>query len=150
MRLRCVPLFSLAAVAASGTALACTPSAATPMERLVVRSGWARLADSGATSGAYLEIANNDTAAVTLVGITADVATAAEVHESMQHEGMAHMIARTELPIAAGSVLSMQPGGLHVMLVGLRRALAVGDQVSLRLRFSNGTEVAAVVPVNAP
>jgi len=108
------------------------------------------MADSGATSGAYLEIVNNDTSGMTLVGVTTEVAGAAEVHETMQHDGMAHMMARAELPIAAGEVLSMQPGGLHVMLVDLRRALAVGDSVPLRLRFRDGTELPVVVPVKTP
>ena len=73
-----------------------------------------------------------------------------ERDEETQHDGMAHMMARTELPIAAGEVLSMQPGGLHVMLVDLRRALVVGDSVPLRLRFRDGTELPVVVPVKTP
>ena len=150
MMRRLLPVISLAAVTAIGFGLACTTSAAPPLERIAVRNGWARMADSGATSGAYLEIVNNDTSGMTLVGVTTEVAGAAEVHETMQHDGMAHMMARAELPIAAGEVLSMQPGGLHVMLVDLRHALVVGDSVPLRLRFRDGTELPVVVPVKTP
>jgi copper(I)-binding protein len=134
----------------TGLAIACRTSAAPPIERIAVRSGWARIADSGATSGAYLEIVNNDTMAITLVGVTTGDAGAAEVHETMQHDGMAHMTPRTELRIPAGDVVKMAPGGLHVMLINLGRALVIGDSVRLRLRFSDSTTVAATVPVHTP
>jgi len=47
-------------------------------------------------------------------------------------------------------VVKMEPGGVHVMLVGLRRALAVGDSVRLRLHFSDSTTVPVTVPVVTP
>jgi len=97
-----------------------------------------------------MEIANNDTVALTLVGVTTTDAGAAEVHESMQQDGMAHMMPRTELRIPAGDVVTMAPGGLHVMLIDLRRALVIGDSVRLRLRFSDSTSMAVTVPVQTP
>ena len=135
---------------AAAAMVSCTTTSSPPAERFVVRSSWARIADSGATSGAYLDIVNHDTVTRSLVAITTEAAAAAEVHETMTHEGMTHMTPRTDLPIAAGGTLSMQPGGVHVMLVALRRALAVGDSVPLRLRFSDSTAVTVMVPVRAP
>ncbi|MEY4956773.1 MAG: hypothetical protein RL409_1030 [Gemmatimonadota bacterium] len=150
MTLRALPARRLPLVMAMGAAISCTTASAPPVERFVVRSSWARIADSGATSGAYLEIANNDSVSRSLVAVITDDAAGAEVHETMQHEEVAHMMPRTDLPIAAGAVLTMQPGGLHVMLVDMRRALAVGDSVRLRLRFSDSTDVPVTVPVKTP
>ena len=152
MILRAIPVVRLALVAAASfVAAACTPRSADPAPRRVaVANSWARIADSGATSGAYLEIANNDTVAITLVGITTNDAGAAEVHETMQHDGMAHMMPRTEVRIPAGDVLTMAPGGLHVMLIDVHRALAIGDSVRLRLRFSDSTTEAVTAPVRTP
>lgn len=112
-----------------------------------VTSAWARPADSGATSGAYLTIRNADSAAVELVAVSSPLAVAAEVHETMQHNGMAHMMARTTVGIAPRDSLVMKPGGLHVMLVHLTRALVVGDTIPVLLRFSNGDSLTARVPV---
>ena len=150
MILRVLPVVSLAAVLVSGLAIACSTSAAPPVPRVEVHHSWARIADSGATSGAYMEIANNDTVAITLVGITTNDAGAAEVHETMQHDGMAHMMPRADVGIPAGDVLIMAPGGVHVMLVNVRRTLAIGDSVRLRLRFSDSTTVAVTAPVRTP
>jgi len=60
------------------------------------------------------------------------------------------MTPRPSLLIAPAEVVKMEPGGVHVMLVGLRRALAVGDSVRLRLHFSDSTTVPVTVPVVTP
>ncbi len=129
---------------------ACALRSETSVPRVAIQQSWARIADSGATSGAYMDIVNNDTVPITLVGITTSDASAAEVHETMQQDGMAHMMPRTALRIPAGDIVQMTPGGLHVMLIDLRRTLVVGDSVRLRLQFSDSTIVAATVPVKTP
>lgn len=134
----------------SVVAMACGTRAAPSIPRVEVRHSWARIADSGATSGAYMEITNNDTVPIMLVSVTTGDAGAAEVHETMQHDGMAHMTPRTELRIPAGNVVTMAPGGLHVMLIDVRRALVIGDSVRLRLRFNDSTIVAVTAPVHTP
>ena len=154
MTLRAVSTFRrtlLAATYVSASVLiGCTTQTVFAVPRVEIRQSWARIADSGATSGAYMEIANNDSVPITLVGVTTPDAAAAEVHETMQHNGMAHMTPRTELLIPAGDVVTMVPGGLHVMLVDLRRTLAVGDSVRLRLQFSDSTRADVTVPVKTP
>jgi len=142
------PLFVLAATSAAVLSAACT-SIESPRGRSVT-SAWARPADSGATGGAYLTIVNADSVAVELVGASSPVATSVEVHESMQHDGMSHMMPRTSLPIGARDSVVMAPGGLHVMLNHLLRPLVAGDSVPLTLRFSNGDSVQVRVPVRAP
>ncbi len=117
---------------------------------MVVGNAWARIADSGATSGAYLDVVNNDSLPLLLIGVSTDDAYAAEVHETMQHDGMAHMTPRAEITIAPGTALAMAPGGVHIMLVGVRRALAAGDSVRVRLRFGDSSAVTTSIPVKAP
>jgi len=46
-------------------------------------------------------------------------------------------VERIEIP-AKGAV-SLEPGGLHVMLIGLKRNLVPGDSVDLRLDLDDGT-----------
>jgi hypothetical protein len=69
MILRAIPVVRLALVAAASlVAAACTPRSAPPAPRRVaVANSWARIADSGATSGAYMEIALVNDGPVTLV-----------------------------------------------------------------------------------
>jgi copper(I)-binding protein len=140
-------------ILATGTALAVMAAACAPTETprgRTVTAAWARAADSGATGGAYLTIVNHDSVTVELVAVATALAASAEVHESMQHDGMSHMMPRASVAIGARDSLVMAPGGLHVMLNQLTRALAAGDSVPLTVRFSNGDSVLVRVPVRAP
>jgi hypothetical protein len=127
---------------------ACAPSETTPTGRFVTTS-FARPADSAATGGAYVTVVNADSVAVELTGASSPWATAVEAHETMNHDGMAHMMARTTLPIAPRDSLVMKPGGVHLMLIGLTRALREGDSVPVTLRFSVGDSLALRIPVRA-
>lgn len=138
--------FVLSAVTLLPVLVACA-TAEPPVSGRLVTAAWARPADSGATSGAYVTIVNHDSATVELVSVSSNAAVAAEVHETMTHEGMSHMMARTTVPLAPRDSLVMKPGGLHVMLLQLTRRLSVGDSVPLTLRFSTGDSVLVRVPV---
>jgi copper(I)-binding protein len=140
-------------VLAQGAAMAVLVAACAPTETpqgRAVTAAWARAADSGATGGAYLTIVNHDSVTVELVSVATVLAASAEVHESMQHDGMSHMMPRTSVSIGARDSLVMAPGGMHVMLNQLTRALTAGDSVPLTVRFSNGDSVLVRVPVRAP
>lgn len=139
-------LFALAVMASCGG----TEQRGAALGPLAVRDAWARAADSGATGGAYLTLANTDTAAVTITGWTSPAAESTELHETMQHDGMAQMIARNNVGIARDSVFVMKPGGVHVMLVKLNRALMAGDTIRITLTLADGRSVVVTVPVRAP
>lgn len=136
-------------VAVLGAVLGACATAEPPQTGRLVTSAWARPADSGATGGAYLTIVNADSLPVELVSASSPLALAAEVHETMAHDGMSHMMPRTTVSIAPRDSLVMKPGGLHVMLLQLTRALAVHDTIPMVLRFSRGDSVLVRIPVTA-
>ncbi len=121
-----------------------------PPEPLAVRDAWARAADSGATGGAYITLSNTDTSDVTITGWTSPAAELTELHETMEHDGMAHMMARTSVTIARDSAIVMKPGGVHVMLMKLTRALVAGDTIRITVTLADGRSVVVPVPVRAP
>jgi len=51
------------------------------------------------------------------------------------------------ITIAAGGMATLQPGGNHLMMIGLKRDLVPGEVIDLTLGFQNGqtTTVRAVV-----
>lgn len=53
----------------------------------------------------------------------------------------------TPLTIPAHGYVNFVPGSYHLMLEGLRRPLAIGDTVTLQLRFGSGTSLTVRVPV---
>ena len=144
MRSRYLPLAVLLSLFA-----ACT-TADVPASGHRVSASWARTADSGTTGGVYVTIVNADSTPVDLTGASTPYATATEVHESMMHDGMSHMMARPSITIAGRDSLVMKPGGLHIMLLQLTRALVTTDSIPLTLRFSTGDSLVVRVPVQAP
>ena len=141
------PVVLLAGAACVMLAACATPDARAGRH---VRDAWARPADSGTTGGAYLTVVNDGPTPVELVGGTTPAARVLEIHESLQHDGMTHMAARPSIIIGARDSLVMKPGGVHVMLLELTRALAVGDTVPVLLRFASGDSLAVRVPVRSP
>ena len=114
---------------------------------LVVRDAWARPADSGATGGVYITLANVDTGAIAITALSSPAAAAAELHQTMQMDGMVHMSARPNVLIEREGTLTMAPGGLHVMLTSLTRALRVGDSVALTVTLIDGRTIPVIATV---
>lgn len=117
---------------------------------LTIVDAWARPADSGSTSGAYVTLTNTDRVDVSIGGLWSAAAPLVQLHETMPRDGMSHMIARPNLQIRRDSTLAMVPGGLHIMLMDLTRALRIGDTVHLTLTLTDGRTVPVAAPVRAP
>ena len=81
------------------------------------------------TTGAFLTLESSEDAKV--IGVTSPAAKSVEIHESGMDHGTMHMEAVDFLTLPAGKRIELKPGGYHVMLVGLTRALAAGDVVPL-------------------
>lgn len=103
---------------------------------LTVTDAWSRTTPPGVTMGViYLNI-NNDTAkSDRLLKLKASVASSAEVHRTEIVEGVARMRNVAVLHVAAGERLAFEPGGLHVMLMGLKKPLVEGQKFDLELLF---------------
>lgn len=72
-----------------------------------------------------------------LVGVSSPDADAVAIHRSeIDPEGRAVMSEVRSLAVPARSEVTFEPGGLHVMLTGLRHRLREGDTVALRLEFA--------------
>jgi len=111
-----------------------------------VGGAWIRSAPPTAKAlAAYMVISNATQEPVKLVGADCPDFSAVEVHRSMMHQGMMHMMAVENLEIAPGKSLTLKPGGYHLMLMEPRKTLKPGDRVQLRLQFDTGE----VLPVNA-
>lgn len=90
-----------------------------------------------ANGAAYLVIENNGPAQAEIVAITGSVAKHVAVHSHVQDGDLRRMMP-LELPlvIPAGETLTMAPGGIHVMLMGLKAPLAVGDLFALEVKLA--------------
>ena len=82
-------------------------------------------------------------AADALVGASSPAARKVEIHRSMSSGGMSSMQAQEKVALPAGGTVDFAPGGYHLMLVGLSKALAPGDAVPVTLIFASGARLQA-------
>ncbi len=81
-----------------------------------------------------------------IIGVEA--AFGIELHESLEDDaGVVRMTRRDRIEIPAGTEVVFEPGGLHVMLIGVDPPMKVGDEVSITLTFEKAGEVEILFPV---
>lgn len=125
-------------------------SAAEPLVQ--VSGAWIRQAVKGQSgTGGFMQLTSSQP--LTLTGFRTPVAASAELHEMAMEGDVMRMHAIDALPLPAGQAVALQPGGHHLMLMGLKKALKAGTQVplTLLLRTPDGRaiEQQVKVPVQA-
>jgi len=129
-----------------GAALALSASAADG--KIVVSDPYIRLAPPGAPAiAAYMVIKNPGVTDRRLVKAASPIARSVELHEHRQENNVMRMRAVRDIAIKAGGQTELEPGGYHLMLIGLNKPLKEGESVVITLRFDDGSikEIAARV-----
>ncbi len=116
-----------------------------------VINGYARATFPLAKTGAaYFTLHNQGDTAKTLIGVTVSEATASEaqIHTTVMDGDVMKMRELEDgVTIGAGEKVTFESGGHHIMLLGLRKGLVEGSEVTLTLRFENSDELNIVLPV---
>jgi copper(I)-binding protein len=109
---------------------------------------WSRATPHGATVAAgYLVIENRGSTFDRLISVSvpADVAGRAEIHEMAMQDGVMRMRPLPRgIEIAPGFTVKLEPSGLHLMFMDMKRPLAKGDRFKGTLTF----ELAGTVEVD--
>ena len=107
---------------------------------VVIESAWVRLLPPTVKSTAlYFTITNQSKQAIKLDRITLDWANRVEFHETLESGGMMQMAPLSDTHLAPGKTMIFQPGGKHVMVMGLHSPLEDGVQMSALLHYSIAT-----------
>lgn len=107
-----------------------------------VTAPWTRPASAGGMGVGYAKITNESAEADTLLGASSDAAERAELHETtISAEGVASMKPVSSVEIAPGKSIELKPGGMHLMLIGLKEPIKEGGVVKAKLNFKNAVAV---------
>lgn len=116
-----------------------------------IKDAWARATPGGAVNGAaYLTLLSPT--GDRLTGVTSPAAAKAQVHEMTNDGGVMKMREVPAIDLPPGTPVTLKPGGLHIMMMGLKHPFKPGQSVPLTLQFEKaGTRVvnAAVGKVGA-
>ena len=98
-------------------------------------------------SAAFFVIKNNSDKDIAITSANSDIAEKNELHTHIKENKMMKMMKIEKLVVPAKSSLELKSGGDHVMLMGLKKELKVGDEINLELSFSDGDKKSIKVPV---
>jgi len=119
--------------------------------QIEVREAWSRATPPGHPTGAvYFELVNDARRGNALVGVSTDRAPRSELHQTLEDGGNSRMVHTPRVRIPAEGRVTFEPGGRHVMLMGLDTALAEGESYSIRLELEEGDAIPVEVDVLAP
>lgn len=124
-------------------------AAAADSLEILVDAPWARATvGAGRPAAVYLSLRNTGGDDLLLTGVQTEIAERAAVHISATDaKGVTTMKPAGEVAIPAGEDVVLQPGGLHIMLMGLTKPLTKGDSFRLGLMFDDGGTVPVTVQV---
>lgn len=109
-------------------------------------SAWARPSNS-AVGAAYLTLHNNGLKDCKLIHAECDLCQTVELHTHIHEGHIKKMRPVKEIVVPAGQTVVMQPGGLHIMLMGLKQPVHEGDTIALTLVFADQRRQKVEVPV---
>ena len=111
---------------------------ATPADapQIKVMEPWARPSPMQAGNGAvYMALVNQGGRDDALVSVQTDVAEVVELHETKMEGELMKMSPVNKIEIPANGSATLEPGGLHVMLINLKQELTPGEKIKLTLNF---------------
>ncbi len=85
---------------------------------------WARPAIKDGNGAVYMAVKNHSDQADELVAALTDVANVVELHKSeVNDQGVMVMLKQDSFPLPARGEFLLEPGGYHIMVLGLKRDL---------------------------
>lgn len=120
-------------------------------ETIRVEDAWARETPPGVSTGAgYVTLINEGSDNDRLIAARGVVSERVELHTHLM-EGEVIMMRQVEsIDVAAGDRTVLEPGGTHLMLIGLKQPLVTGERFLLTLEFEKGGEVTVQFEVRRP
>jgi copper(I)-binding protein len=109
-------------------------------------------AASAKNGAAFMVIENATKQNDTLVNAYSEIATHTEIHENIIDPDDGQMIMRKipALNIPKNTNTLLEPKGYHIMFIGLKQALEIGQSFSLTLSFEKSGDITVTVQVITP
>ena len=123
---------------------ACSNESAAP----ILRDAWIRaVPPERAMTAAYVVIDNPTDRELIIEGVAATGFGRVEIHESIEDDGVSRMRPVNAIRVAPDNTVTLQPGGLHIMLMESDAAIEAGRTVELQFMSSTHGTLAISAPV---
>ncbi len=99
------------------------------------------------TSAIFLQLNNPTEHSISLLSASTPAAGRVELHTMIMDGDVMKMRQIEKIEVPAHSTVELKPGGLHLMLFDLQQAFKEGQELSLKLNFSDGSQQQLNLPV---
>jgi copper(I)-binding protein len=100
-------------------------------------------------SAAFMTVINGTSKDMAIVKASSSIAKAVELHTHDMSNGVMRMYQVPKISIPKNSETIFQPGGFHVMFIGLIHPLQVGETVTFTFEFENGETKNVTAPIKS-
>jgi len=110
---------------------------------IAVRQAWSRATPKAAkVAGGYLTIENRGVQPDRLLSASSGAAAKVEIHQMSMQDGIMTMRPREDgLAIAPEATVTLEPGGDHIMFIGLTAPFEEGQRVPVSLNFERAGKI---------
>jgi len=137
-------------IAAAAVALLLAAGYATAEDKtvgnLTLSDPWARAAKTQ-MSAAYVVIQNKGTTQDRLIGASSPAADRVELHTTEMQGDIARMKKLDAVELPPAQKAEFKPGGMHIMLIGVKQPLEEGQSIKITLQFEKAGNVELTVAV---
>jgi copper(I)-binding protein len=128
---------------------ACNPAST---DILTATDVWGRTSPASVQNAAfYFTLENSMGTDDDLVGAEVAICDRAELHETtIDGQGVMSMQHIQQINVANGATVRFEPGGLHLMCMGLKEELNAGDQIQIWLSFANSDDIQVEAEIRGP
>ena len=99
-------------------------------------------------TSAYMTITNGSTKPITLTSVISPISKQIEIHNHLMENGLMKMRQIPALTIQPNNSVTLQPMGLHLMMLDLDKSITAGEKVTLTLNFKHAPSQTLTVPVS--
>lgn len=123
---------------------------ATQAEHIEVSNPYAREVPPGApASASFMTLTNNSDQDIKITQADSEVSKVVELHTHTNDNGVMRMRKIPNITVPANGQAVLQPGGLHIMLIGPHQPLKAGQSIDVDLTFEDGSHKQVSMPVKS-
>jgi copper(I)-binding protein len=113
-----------------------------PGSEIIIKDQWLRPSAKKMATALYFTIENKSDEPDTLYSVESDISDKIEIHETYSSGDLMGMREIGEIIIEAEDEVILEPGGMHIMVMKLKRNINIGDEIDFILYFRNEGEIA--------
>ncbi len=115
-----------------------------PGDDIVIKDQWIRPSAEKMGTALYFTLENNGSEADTLYAVETDIAKMVQIHETYTDGDMMGMREIGKIIVEPGSQVKLEPGGMHIMVMRLKKDINKGDEIEFILHFRKAGEITII------